>query len=99
MRPTWRRRSTGWPTTSRSTSTATGCWRWLEQGEAEQDRQHAELHGAGGTVELERRADIGRLERETPLADPLAAHQLAVVAARAHQAHAEGARHRRLRPA
>src|SRR5580698_1735458 len=92
-------RSISSPTISRSTSIATGCWRSPKKSKAEQDSQHAELHGAGGAIDLERSADVGRAGGDTALAHPFAAHLLTAIGARTHQPYAERACHRRLRPA
>src|SRR5215212_3106769 len=92
-------RSTFWPTTSKSTSIATACSRWLKPGKAEQDRQQPELHTAGRAIEHQRSADVGGGKCRATLAHPVLVDQLAVIGARPHQPYAERAGHRRFRPA
>ena len=70
-RPTSTRRSTCWPTISRSMSIATGCSRWRDRPlltttgrqARTSDREHGELQPAGRAIESQRHADIARAKR------------------------------------
>ena len=62
-------------------SIATGCWRWLEKGEAEQDRQQAELHAAGiqpEYLDLRSPDDLTEVDDAAPAALLAVAARLAV---------------------
>src|SRR5882724_3002986 len=103
-KPTSRKPSIDWRTTSSATSIATVCLRWHARPTSKQrhrsgeSRDGRELNRARGPILLERGADVSGAGVLATIADPGLVDHRSVISARSAETQVQRARHRGLRP-